>query len=73
MTAEGVITPGSTLRVLEPASGVLAFYDGRIPGVRLHGPEANWLDDGAFALAIHLAQPGDPDHFILQRHIDPAF
>ena len=41
---------GSSLRVLEPAPGVLAFYDGRIPGVRLHSAAGNWLDDGAFAL-----------------------
>ena len=43
---------GETLRVLEPAPHVLAFYDGRIPGVRLHSPEPNWLDDGAYALGI---------------------
>lgn len=43
---------GSTLRVIEPAPHVLGFYDGRIPGVRLHGFEENWLDDGAFALGI---------------------
>lgn len=44
--------PGSTLRVLEPAPHVLAFYDGRVPGVRLHGAHENWLDDGAYALGI---------------------
>lgn len=54
MTASGahLAPPGSTLRVLEPAPHVLAFYDGRVPGVRLHGPEENWLDDGAYALGI---------------------
>jgi len=41
---------GDTMRVLEPAEGVLAFYDGRVPGVRLHGPGPNWVDDGAFVL-----------------------
>jgi len=40
------------MRVLEPASGVLAFYDGRIDGVRLHSAEPNWLDDGGFTLGI---------------------
>lgn len=39
-----------TLTVLEPAPHVLGFYDGRVPGVRLHGPEPNWLDDGAYSL-----------------------
>ena len=29
---------------------VLAFFDGRLEGVRLHSSKANWLDDGAFAL-----------------------
>ncbi|WP_181705812.1 MBL fold metallo-hydrolase [Chthonobacter rhizosphaerae] len=43
---------GSTLTILEPAAGVLAFYDGRVPGVRIHGDAANWLDDGAFSLGV---------------------
>ncbi|MFG1400359.1 MBL fold metallo-hydrolase [Xanthobacter sp. V8C-5] len=51
------IAPGSTLRVLEPGTQLphgrlLAFYDGRIPGTRLHSAAENWLDDGAFALGI---------------------
>lgn len=41
---------GSTMRVFNPYPGVLAFYDGRIPGKRLHGAEPNWLDDGAYSL-----------------------
>jgi glyoxylase-like metal-dependent hydrolase (beta-lactamase superfamily II) len=40
------------MRVLEPASGVLAFYDGREDGVRLHSSEPNWVDDGGFSLGI---------------------
>ena len=40
------------MRVLEPASGVLAFYDGRVDGARLHSTEPNWLDDGGFTLGI---------------------
>jgi cyclase len=39
------------MRVLEPADGVLAFYDGRIDGYRFaEGP--NWVDDGALSLGI---------------------
>lgn len=40
------------LRILTPSPGVFAYYDGRIDGVRLHSPDSNWLDDGAFALGI---------------------
>jgi cyclase len=43
---------GSTLRVLRPAENVLAFYDGRIPGLRAWSPEPNWLDDGAYELGV---------------------
>ncbi|HEX3984042.1 MAG TPA: MBL fold metallo-hydrolase, partial [Acidisoma sp.] len=43
---------GSTLRMLEPSPGVLGFYDGRLPGVRVHSAAPNWLDDGAFELGI---------------------
>jgi cyclase len=39
------------LRVLEPAAGVLAFYDGRIDGYRFEaGP--NWVDEGGISLGI---------------------
>ncbi len=39
------------LRVLEPAAGILAFYDGRIAGYRFEaGP--NWVDEGAISLGI---------------------
>lgn len=41
---------GSTLRLVRPYPNILAFYDGRIPGLRAHSPDPNWLDDGAFAL-----------------------
>ena len=41
-----------TLRVLEPHPGIFAYYDGRVPGKRLHGPERNWLDDGAYSLGV---------------------
>jgi len=42
----------SNLRVLEISPNVLAFYDGRIDGLRLHSNEKNWLDDGAFSLGF---------------------
>jgi glyoxylase-like metal-dependent hydrolase (beta-lactamase superfamily II) len=39
------------LRVLEPAQGILAFYDGRVENYRFaEGP--NWVDDGALSLGI---------------------
>ncbi|MDP9189717.1 MAG: MBL fold metallo-hydrolase [Actinomycetota bacterium] len=39
------------MRVLRPAEGVLAFYDGRVDGYRFaEGP--NWIDDGAISLGI---------------------
>jgi glyoxylase-like metal-dependent hydrolase (beta-lactamase superfamily II) len=39
------------LRVLRPAAGVYAFYDGRVEGYRFaDGP--NWVDDGALSLGI---------------------
>jgi cyclase len=43
---------GATMRVLTPLPHLLAFYDGRIEGVRLHSPAPNWLDDGAFSLGV---------------------
>jgi cyclase len=39
------------LRILEPHSGILAFYDGRIPGQRFMA-EPNWVDEGALSLGI---------------------
>ena len=39
------------MRILRPAEGVLAFYDGRVAGYRYaEGP--NWVDDGALSLGI---------------------
>ena len=39
------------LRVLEPARGIVAFYDGRVENYRFaEGP--NWVDDGALSLGI---------------------
>lgn len=46
------MTDTTTLRILEPAPGVFAYYEGRVPGVRLHSAAPNWLDDGAYSLGI---------------------
>jgi glyoxylase-like metal-dependent hydrolase (beta-lactamase superfamily II) len=52
MAARATHQLGSTMRIVRPAPQVLAFYDGRIAGVRAHSDAPNWLDDGAFALGI---------------------
>ena len=39
------------MRVLRPASGIFAFYDGRVDGYRF-AQGANWVDDGALSLGI---------------------
>src|SRR6186713_2664011 len=39
------------LRILHPAAGIVAFYDGRVDGYRF-APEPNWVDDGALSLGI---------------------
>jgi glyoxylase-like metal-dependent hydrolase (beta-lactamase superfamily II) len=38
-------------RILRPAEGVLAFYDGRVEGHRF-AAERNWVDEGAISLGI---------------------
>jgi len=38
-------------RVLRPAEGVYAFYDGRVEGYRF-APEDNWVDEGALSVGI---------------------
>ena len=38
-------------RILRPADGIVAFYDGRIEGYRF-AEELNWVDDGALGLGI---------------------
>lgn len=43
---------GETMRIVQPYPHILAFYDGRVPGVRMHGPQPNWLDDGAYEAGI---------------------
>lgn len=48
--ADGTYDLGSQMRVVQPFSHVLAYYDGRIPGLRVHSQAPNWLDNGAFGL-----------------------
>lgn len=64
---------GSTMRVLEPAPGVLAFYDGRVRGARVHGEEPNWLDDGAYELgtASYAIVDGE-EAIVYDTHISKA-
>jgi glyoxylase-like metal-dependent hydrolase (beta-lactamase superfamily II) len=38
-------------RILRPAEGVLAFYDGRVEGQRF-AADRNWVDEGAISLGI---------------------
>jgi len=47
-----MLTSTSTLRVLEPAPNIVAFYDGRIANTRLYSEETNWLDNGAYSLGV---------------------
>lgn len=44
------MSQAANMRLLRPMPDVLGFYDGRIDGLRLHGPQENWLDDGGFTL-----------------------
>ena len=39
------------MRVLRPAAGIFAFYDGRVDGYRF-AQGSNWVDDGALSLGI---------------------
>lgn len=43
---------GETLRILRPAPNVIAFYDGRVPGMRAYAETTNWVDDGAYSLGV---------------------
>jgi glyoxylase-like metal-dependent hydrolase (beta-lactamase superfamily II) len=39
------------MRVLRPADGVFAFFDGRVDGYRFD-PRPNWVDEGALSLGV---------------------
>jgi cyclase len=45
------VEPTHHTRVLRPAGGVYAFYDGRVEGYRFAG-EPNWVDEGAISLGV---------------------
>lgn len=74
MTAGLAVAPlASTLRILEPAEGVLAFYDGRVPGMRGWPSEGNWLDDGAYLLGVcAYALVDDGEALVFDTLISPA-
>jgi glyoxylase-like metal-dependent hydrolase (beta-lactamase superfamily II) len=57
------------MRVLTPADGIYAFYDGRIAGYRFaDGP--NWVDDGALSLGIaSYAVTGGDEAVVYDTHI----
>lgn len=60
----------ATLRILEPYPGLYAYYDGRIAGKRLHSPERNWLDDGAYSLGVaSYAIISDSEALVYDTHI----
>ena len=59
------------LRVLHPAEGVLAFYDGRVPGYRF-AEDSNWVDDGALSLGIaSYALVVDRQALVYDTHVSP--
>lgn len=61
---------GSTMRVLHPLPHVLAFYDGRIEGVRAWSDEPNWIDDGAYGLgACSYAVVDGPEALVYDTHL----
>jgi cyclase len=64
---------GSTLRILRPTPGILAFYDGRIDGARAWSVKPNWLDDGAYVLGVcTYAIVSGADALVYDTHISPA-
>jgi cyclase len=59
------------LRVLRPAPGVLAFYDGRVPGYRF-APRPNWIDEGALGLGTACFAVVDGDEaLVYDTHTTP--
>lgn len=60
------------LRILEPAPGILAWYDGRVPGYRTD-PAPNWVDDGAIAVGIATYAVVDGDQaLVYDTHVSLA-
>ena len=62
--------PVAHLRVLKPLPFVYAFYDGRVPNVRLHSEGENWLDDGGFSLGTaSYALVDEDDALVYDTHL----
>jgi glyoxylase-like metal-dependent hydrolase (beta-lactamase superfamily II) len=60
------------MRVLRPADGVFAFYDGRVEGYRFD-ERANWVDEGALSLGIaSYAVVSDGEAVIYDTHVSVA-
>ena len=57
------------MRVLRPAEGIFAFYDGRVDGYRFaDGP--NWVDDGGLSLGIaSYAVVADAEAVVYDTHV----
>jgi glyoxylase-like metal-dependent hydrolase (beta-lactamase superfamily II) len=65
--------PVAHLRVLKPLPFVYAFYDGRVPQVRLHSEVKNWLDDGGFSLGTaSYALFDEGDVLVYDTHLSVA-
>ncbi|HEU5104891.1 MAG TPA: MBL fold metallo-hydrolase [Solirubrobacterales bacterium] len=59
------------LRVLRPAPGILAFYDGRVEGYRF-SPRLNWIDEGALSLGTaSFAILDGTDALVYDTHTTP--
>jgi cyclase len=57
------------LRLIRPAEGILAFYDGRVEGYRF-AEGANWVDDGALSLGIaSYAVVGGDEAVVYDTHV----
>jgi cyclase len=66
------IDPGPTrLRILRPAPGILAFYDGRVEGYRF-APRPNWIDEGGLSLGTaSFALVAGTDALVYDTHTTP--
>ena len=57
------------MRVLRPAAGIFAFYDGRVDGYRF-AQGSNWVDDGALSLGIaSYAVVADGEALVYDTHV----
>jgi cyclase len=59
----------SRTRILRPAEGILAFYDGRLDGQRF-AAAPNWVDEGAISLGIaSYAVVDDDEALVYDTHV----